>query len=110
MKTKPNTVAAKFAPETRFEVRPAAAPFRALQENEFERLRADLLAKQLAVAKPELNLPLRRAANDAAALAWTTIFPLLVFPVLFEEKAGTAAHQVERQLQILINSRELLAA
>lgn len=111
MNTNKNRVATRFAPETRFEVRPGpAAPFRALQETEFERLRAELLGKQLAVAKPELNVPLRRAANEAAALAWATVFPLLVFPVLFEEKVRTAIRQVERQARILAESRELLAA
>ena len=58
---------ARFGPETRFEVRPAPpAPFRATQETEFERLKSRLLARQLAKAPaPELNPPLRRAANDA---------------------------------------------
>lgn len=111
MNTNKKWVAAKFAPETRFEVRPAPpAPFRALQETEFERLRAELLGKQLAVAGPELNVPLRRAANEAAALAWATVFPLLLFPVLFEEKAGTAIRQTERQARILAETRELIAA
>lgn len=111
MNTNKNRVETRFAPETRFEVQPVpAAPFRALQETEFERLRAELLGKQLAVAKPELNVPLRRAANEAAALAWATVFPLLMFPVLFEEKVRTAIRQVERQARILAESRELLAA
>ncbi len=106
-----NRVATRFAPETRFEVRPVpAAPFRALQETEFERLRAELLGKELAVARPELNVPLRRAANEAAALAWATVFPLLLFPVLFEEKARVAAQQAERQARILAETRDLLAA
>ena len=37
---------------------------------------------------PELNAPLRRAANEAAALVWFTPFPLLLFPVLLKEKAA----------------------
>ena len=59
-------VPARFGPETRFEVRPAPpAPFRATQETEFERLKSRLLARQLAEAPtPELNPPLRRAANE----------------------------------------------
>jgi hypothetical protein len=111
MNTYKTRVAARFAPETRFEVKPAApAPFRALQETEFERLRAELLGKQLAVAAPELNVPLRRAANEAAAVAWATVIPLLAFPVLFEEKAQTAVAQAKRQARILAETRELLAA
>jgi hypothetical protein len=104
-------VPARFGPETRFELRPApAAPFRATLETEFERLKNRLLARQLAEAPtPELNPPLRRAANDAAALAWVTLYPLLVFPVLFEEKIAAALRQAERQARIFKRSRELLA-
>ena len=103
-------VTAKFVPETRFELRPGPpAPFRATQENEFERLKKRLLTLQLAgLTRPELNTPLRRAANEAAALAWVTLYPLLVFPALFEEKAAAAVRQTERQARIYETSRELL--
>ncbi len=102
---------AAFAAETRFELQPhPTAPFRALQENEFERLKTRLLAGELARATPELNAPLRRAANEAAALAWATAVPLLVFPVLFEEKTAAAARHAERQARIFKNTRELVAA
>ena len=103
-------VPTRFAPETRFELRPApSVPFRAVQENEFERLKNKLLAQQLLDATPELNAPLRRAANDAAALAWATAFPLLVFPVLFEEKTDAAVLRAGRQARIYANS-QLIAA
>jgi hypothetical protein len=77
MKPDQNRLTAEFAPETRFELRPAPpAPFRASLENEFERLKDQLLAEQLYLAKtPELYAPLRRAANEAAALAWSAFFP-----------------------------------
>ena len=76
-----NRIPAELSPETRFELRPyAATTFRVIQESEFERLKSRLLAGQLAAAAPELNAPLRRAANEAAALAWVTFYPLLVFP------------------------------
>jgi hypothetical protein len=59
-----------------------------VQENEFERLKVSLLSERLeALWKPELSAQVRRAANEAAALAWVTPYPLLVFPVLFAEKA-----------------------
>ena len=111
MNRKRTFVPTQFGPETRFELRPAPpAPFRATQENEFEQLKNQLLAQQLAeVAAPELTSPLRRAANEAAALAWVTQFPLLVFPVLFEEKTAVAVRQAERQARIYANSRELIA-
>jgi hypothetical protein len=109
---KTNKLRADFSPETRFEVRAVPpAPFRATQETEFERLKNRLLTeKLLATARPELNAPLRRAANEAAALAWVTFYPLLVFPTLFEEKIRTAVRQVERQARIYASSPELVAA
>jgi hypothetical protein len=101
-------IPAEFGPETRFELRPApAVPFRATQETRFERLKDRLLARQLTAA-PELNVPLRRAANEAAALAWATVFPLLVFPVLFEEKTEVALRRAERQARIFADSREIV--
>jgi hypothetical protein len=112
MNTNKRRVAAKFAPETRFELRPqAAAPFRANLESEFERLKRRLLAEQLeTVEQPQLNVPIRRAANEAAALAWVTFYPLLVFPALFEEKSAAAVQQAQRQARIYANSSELVAA
>jgi hypothetical protein len=97
--------------QTRFELRTGPpAPFRATHENEFERLKSRLLAQRLAeIPAPELNTPLRRAANEAAALAWAALYPLLVFPVLFEEKTATAVRHAERQARIFKNSRELPA-
>ncbi|MEI6193467.1 MAG: hypothetical protein WCS42_03965 [Verrucomicrobiota bacterium] len=112
MKNNKTFVPTEFGPETRFALRPAPpAPFRATQETEFERLKDQLLAQQLQRATDaEMNAPLRRAANEAAALAWVSLFPLLVFPVLFEEKTTAAVRQAERQARIYANSRELIAA
>src|ERR1039457_3840925 len=95
-------VATKFAPETRFELWSAPpAPFRADLESNFEQLKNRLLAGHLAGnEQPELNAALRRAANEAAALAWVTRYPLLVFPALFEEKTEAAVRQAERQARI----------
>jgi len=102
-------VTARFAPETRFTLPTATnAPFRANLETEFERLKNRLLAETLDEAeRPELNTPLRRAANEAAALAWVTFYPLLVFPTLFEEKTRVAVRQADRQSRVYANSREL---
>jgi hypothetical protein len=105
-------VPTKFGPETRFEVKPSPpAPFRARQEADFEPLKARLLAERLEErGEPQLDNYLRRAASEAAALAWATQYPLLVFPALFEEKADTALLRAARQEQIRQRSRELLAA
>jgi hypothetical protein len=102
MKPDKTRVFTQFAPETRFELRPSpSAPFRAALETEFERLKNQLLAEQLYLAKqPELYAPLRRVANEAAALAWSTQFPLLLFPALFEEKIARLAFQNKRQKRI----------
>ena len=102
MNKKQTRVATRFVPETRFELRPGPpAPFRATQENEFERLKKPVAhAATGRAGQTGLNTPLRRAANEAAALAWVTLYPLLVFPVLFEEKAAAAVRQTERQARI----------
>ena len=104
-------LATRFAPDTRFELKPVPpAPFRTVQEIKFERLKDQLLLERLDQAlDPQLNSHLRRAANEAAALAWVTRYPLLVFPALFEEKAETALAQADRQHEIGQRSRELLA-
>jgi hypothetical protein len=106
------SVPTRFGPDTGFEVKPVPpAPFRARQENELERLKARLLSERLeALGDPEVGGPLRRAANEAAALAWVTRYPILFFPVLFEEKTETALRRAERQEQVLQRSRGLLAA
>src|SRR3954470_15250581 len=110
MKLNYERLRAEFAPETRFEVRPTPpAPFRAEQENRLEQLKNELLGVRLDEAfNPQLNSYLRRAANEAAARAWVTPYPLLVFPALFDEKAETALTRAERQEQVLERSRELL--
>ena len=108
----PRRLRTEFGPETRFEIRPApAVPFRGERETAFERLKAALLAERLEAAwNAESNSLVRRAANEAAALAWVTPYPLLTFPVLFEEKVEAARIRAERQLVIRERSRELLAA
>jgi hypothetical protein len=111
MNNDPRRVEARFGLETRFEVKPAPpAPFRAWHEDELENLKKRLLKERLdEVWDLESNRVVRRAANEAAALAWVTRYPLLVFPALFEEKAEVALEQAERQAEVRKLSRELLA-
>ena|ERR1043166_8648203 len=110
MKAEYKRVVTRFGPETRFEVKPVpAAPFRALQESHFERLKSRLLAEELtAVWEPTGNSWVRRAANEAAALAWVTSYPLLVFPLLFQEKAAEALRFAEQQESVRERSLGLL--
>ena len=97
----------RFAPEARFDVPvPPAAPVRGTLETDLERLKGRLLRNLLAGATdPMLHAPLRRATSDAAALAWTTEFPLLVLPELVREKAESARRYVRRQAVLLKRAR-----
>lgn len=69
-------------------------------------MRLDQLKEQL--LQPFLNnitdatavRELRRAANEAAALAWISVCPLLVLPLLLEEKLWSALAWWERQKQM----------
>ncbi len=100
-----------FAPDTSFAVPPLpTAPFRAAQERELERLKHGLLREFLTeTPDPEFNSLYRRAANEAAGLAWLTPYPLLVFPGLFEELARAARARGLRQERIRRRSQGLLA-
>src|SRR6266568_6009450 len=103
-------VRARFGSETSFELKPvrAAAPG-ATQETHLDKLRNRLLLERLdEVLGPRLNSQLRLAANEAAALACLTPYPLLVFPSLFEEKAEAALLHAERKDHGREGSRELV--
>jgi hypothetical protein len=112
MRTRARKLRTRFEPETRFDVpaRPAL-PFRAVLENQLERLRERLLRQAL-----EENLgagaavALRWAARDAAALAASTAYPLLILPELFAEKARAALARSTRQELIRERSRMLMEA
>lgn len=110
MKTRKTTLQARFAPETRFDVVPVfAVPFRGTCETELEQFKNRLLRAALnEAADAEFYAPLRRAANEAAALAWMTPFPLLFFPSLFDEKITTSRRQFERARKVRTRSRRLL--
>ena len=109
MNAKYRTLTANFAPDARFELHPAPATFRATEETELERLKSRLLRETLNdLTNTDANGFVRRAANEAAALAWDTRFPLLVFPALFEEKTRTALFQLRHQASVRRRSIELL--
>ena len=109
MKTTRRELKAAFGPETRFDLTPVPpAPFRSVRETELDRLKDRLLHDLLArTENGTLYASLRRAANEAAALAWTTPFPLLFFAALFEEKAWTATRYAMRQSSIDRRGRRL---
>ncbi|EEF62843.1 hypothetical protein Cflav_PD5478 [Pedosphaera parvula Ellin514] len=100
-------VTARFAPDTTFEVK--TIPFRAAETTELEELKNRLLLQLLNnTSAPEQNTLLRRAANDAAALAWATAYPLLFFPTLLDEKARAALLQWEHQERVRARSLNLV--
>jgi hypothetical protein len=80
-----------------------------VQENRFEELKNRLLRERLSrAAEPGWESLLRRAANEAAALAWVTPYPLLVFPDLFAEKAESAVRVALKQARTFRQTRKLL--
>jgi hypothetical protein len=95
-----------FDPDTEFEApllrgEPLKQTFAGLHEN---------LVNEALVQTETLTLhaPLKQAANEAAGLAWTTPYPLLVFPVLFTEKADKAKRREEQARRIKAKSADLL--
>jgi hypothetical protein len=95
-----------FDPDTEFEAEVLAGePLR----QAFNDLHDTLVTAEL-VSTPTLALhePLRMAANEAAGVAWTTDFPLLVFPTLFEEKVARARKQQDRAERIKAQTSEML--
>lgn len=112
MNDKTTRLKARFAPPTRFAVRPetAAKPF-ARPILELETLKARLLAERWKTARAFVpGAALRQAADEAASLAWLTAYPLLVLPVLFEELADVAARRARKQADIRQRSLMLQAA
>ena len=76
-------------------------PLRGAVEQELERAKSRLLNQLLEEeAYAQLQKPLRHAANEAAALAWMTPFPLLLLPLLIQEKAQFAQQQARHQHEI----------
>jgi hypothetical protein len=69
-------------------------------------LKNQLLGMQLAsVRDTELELRLRRAADESASIAWATSYPLLTLPELLREKTAQAFAQHERQRSIQSRAR-----
>ena len=112
MKQNDNAKPARFRPDRNLNVEVAPiAPSQGGLKAEFFQLKQRLLHQFLHTAeRPELRPQVDRAANEAAAVAWLTPYPLLVFPGLFEEKTRAALDQEAYQEQVLLRSQEILAA
>ncbi len=77
-------------------------------ETELEALKNRLLRSELQSAEPGLLVALRRAANEAASLAWLEPHPLLVFPTLFGELALRAVRRHQKQGNVRTRSAAFL--
>ncbi len=78
-----------------------STPSRGQLETQLENLKLRLLQPILSrLSEPGLKNALTMAATEAAALAWYTGFPMLVFPTLFEEKIAAAWKHWLRQQEI----------
>lgn len=70
-------------------------------ETQLEQLKEQLLQPVLnSIQSAAVVRELRRAANEAAALAWFTICPILVLPTLLEEKVRSTLTWCARQERI----------
>ncbi len=77
------------------------APIRGQIEVHLEDLKQRLLMPVIrSIADSELAREISWAANEAAALAWCTICPVLVLPDLLEEKIQDALKRWEKQQRI----------
>ena len=88
--------------ERRFEPNPLLLTSRrGALEGQLEQLKERLLEPILnSVESAALAQELRRVANEAAALAWFTVCPILVLPTLLQEKVRSALEWWERQESI----------
>jgi hypothetical protein len=77
---------------------------------ELERLKRCLLYEHTrSLSDSEVQSWLKRAANDAASIAWATPYPLLVLPVLLNEKLSEARRKAEFQKSIYVRSHFIVA-
>ena len=77
------------------------APLRGAMERRLERLKEKLLRPLLeSVSTNDLVSEISWAANEAAALAWLTVCPILVLPTLLEEKVREAVQKWEKQQRL----------
>jgi len=77
---------------------------------ELEQLKKCLLFEhKRAVDDSNIQSWFDRAADEAASIAWATTYPLLVFPVLLEEKLIEAGQKARVQRDILERSANIVA-
>jgi hypothetical protein len=105
-----NWNSANFAIEKKPQTSLRTTPARGLREIEIEQLKDRLVADLLGITSNlAMNRHLVQAANEAAALAWLTPVPLLLLPVLIEEKVKEAQVRLERQKNVHHRSQQYWA-
>jgi hypothetical protein len=78
-----------------------SAPVRGEVEVQLEDLKSELLKPMIAkITDHALLKEALWAANEAAALAWCTVCPLLILPLLLEEKVKEALAKWEIQQRV----------
>jgi hypothetical protein len=78
-----------------------SVPLRGQIEAQLEQLKEKLLGPMVErITNTALIKELSWAANEAAALAWYTVCPVLVLPTLLEEKIRAALKKWEKQEQL----------
>ena len=82
-------------------------PARGHEETALHHLTQQLVKPLLRAQSRDLSGSLRHAANEAAALAWMTPYPLLVLPLLLEEKIGSARARHAQQTRVRARSPRL---
>ena len=108
-KLESHDIAAEVEPASRSDSSPVpAGRFRASVIAALEELKQRLLLETASARPDPATLSwLWRAAEEAASMAWTTPFPLLVLPELFAEKAAEACVRSQRQRDIRQRSQGL---
>jgi hypothetical protein len=79
-----------------------SSPVRGQMEAELEQLKERLLKPFLeTINQTSLVREIFWAANEAAALAWFTVCPILILPTLLEEKVRAAIGRWDKQARLL---------
>ena len=76
---------------------------------ELEQFKQCLLGEHRSAHDLHVHSWLSRAADEAASIAWATPYPLLVLPVLLEEKMRDARRKAELQKMIYERSQPIVA-
>ena len=76
---------------------------------ELEQFKQCLLGEHGSAHDLQVHSWLNRAADEAASIAWATPYPLLVLPVLLDEKLRDARRKAEMQRTIYERSQPIVA-